>query len=46
MRNVIKQQSRYGDRHIFSRGSTNYAIDEQFAAASCAEMATRLTQMR
>ncbi len=43
---TIKQQNRYRDRHVFSRGASAYPIDEQFAAATAAEIATRLTEMR
>ena len=41
---VIRQQSRYRDRHVFSSGSTGYPSDEQFAAATAAEIAARLTR--
>jgi hypothetical protein len=46
MNYVLKQQSRYRDRRIFARGATRYPVDEQFGAATAAEMAARLTEMR
>jgi len=43
---VLKQQSRYGDRHIFPKGATSYPSDEQFAAVTAAEISARLIEMR
>jgi hypothetical protein len=46
MNYVLKQQSRYSDRHIFPRGTTRYPGDEQFAAVTAAEIAARLIEMQ
>lgn len=43
---VLHQQSRHRDGHIFSAGETSFPEDEQFAAASAAEMTYRLSTMR
>lgn len=43
---VRKQQSRYKDGHIFSKGATRFSNDEQFAAASMAEIVARLKIIR
>ena len=39
---TIWQQNRFGDGHIFAKGETRFTEEEQFAAASLAEIASRL----
>ncbi len=43
---ILKQQARHKDGHIFSKGSTRFAGDEQFAGACAAEMVETLGLVR
>jgi hypothetical protein len=43
---LLKQQARHKDGRVFSNGETHFPEDEQFAAASTAEMTYRLMLMR